>query len=511
VGSYWIESTPETSYPRLEGDLAVDVAVIGAGITGITAAYLLKEAGKRVALLEMKRAVRGATGYTTAKVTSGHNLLYAALEKKFGAEGARTYAQANEAAIAKIRSLVEELGIDCDLETKANYAYAERGESVQRIRDEIAAAKRAGLAATFVTETSLPFAVAGAVRIDGQAQFHPRRYLLPLLERVNGDGSHVFEETRVRDVRHGDPCIVESERGSVRARDVVLATHLPFEDKSLLFAKAHPQRSYAVAAPISAEAAPDGMFISVDPPTRSVRTTPYDSGTLLIVGGEGHKTGQAGDTREPYERLERWARERFGIGELAYRWATHDYASVDGVPFVGRAVPWSSHVWLATGYAKWGMTNGTAAAMLIADLVTGRENAWESLFSPNRLRSYASRSFLSENANVARRFVADRVALPGRETLEALERGDGAVVRIEGETIAVSRSEDGSLTAVSPRCTHLACFVAWNRAEQTWDCPCHGSRYQPDGTVIEGPAVDDLAPRQIPAAASADSSTLTRT
>ena len=509
--SFWIESTPDTGYPRLEGDLEVDVAVIGAGITGITTAYLLKAMGKRVALLEMKRAVRGATGYTTAKITSGHNLIYAALEKRFGSEGARTYAEANEAAIARIRSLAEELAVECDLETTANYAYAESADSVQRIKDEVEAATRAGLAATFMTETSLPFPIAGAIRIDDQAQFHPRKYLLPLLERVDGDGSHVFEETRVRDVRYGDPCIVESERGFVRARDVVLATHLPFEDKSLLFAKAHPQRSYAVAAPIAEGSAPDGMFISVDRPTRSVRTTPHDGGLLLIVGGEGHKTGQADDTWEPYGRLERWARERFGVGDLPYRWATHDYASVDDVPFVGRAVPWGAHVWLATGYGKWGMTNGTAAAMLLADLITGRENRWESFFSPNRLRSYATRSFLSENANVARRFVADRVALPGRETLEALEPGDGAVVRIEGETIAVSRSEAGLLTALSPRCTHLSCFVAWNRAEQSWDCPCHGSRYLADGTVIEGPAVEDLGPRQIPAAASADSSTRTRT
>jgi glycine/D-amino acid oxidase-like deaminating enzyme len=455
MGSYWIESAPGTTFPGLAGDVEVDVAVVGAGITGITAAYLLKEAGKRVALLEMKRVARGATGYTTAKVTSGHNLIYASLEKTFGAEGARKYSEANQAAISKIRSLVTQQQIDCDLEERANYAYAEDTTDIPGIREEVAAAQRAGLPASFVTETSLPFPVAGAIRIDDQAQFHPRKYLLPLAQRVDGDGSFVFEETRVLDVRHGSPCVLETEVGFVRAAGVVLATQLPFEDKGLLFAKAHPARSYVVAGPIDPGSAPDGMFISVDQPTRSVRTTPLAEGALLLVGGEGHKTGQEEDERRRYARLEEWARERFGLESFTHRWATHDYTSVDRVPFVGPLVPWQADVWVATGYGKWGMTNGTAAAMLITDLLLGRDNAWAELFSPHRARSFVSRSIVSENANVAKRFVADRLRLPGREAIEALEPGDGAVVRVEGETVAVFRAEDESLIAVSPRCTHL--------------------------------------------------------
>ncbi len=509
MGSFWIDSAPDTTYARLSGDVEVDVAVVGAGITGITAAYLLKEAGKRVALLEMKRLARGATGYTTAKVTSGHNLIYASLEKRFGADGAHIYAEANQAAIAKIRSLVGELEIDCDLEAKANYAYAESESALPQIKDEVAAAQRAGLPASFVTDTPLPFPVAGAIRIDDQAQFHPRKYLLPLAERVDGDGSFVFEETRALDVRHGSPCVVETEGALVRAGAVVLATHLPFEDQGLLFARAHPERSYAVAGPVDAAAAPEGMFISVDQPTRSVRTTPHQGGTLLIVGGEGHKTGQADDTRQPYERLETWARERFGLDAFPYEWATHDYTSVDRVPFVGRLVPWRGDVLLATGYGKWGMTNGTAAALLLTDLLVGRESKWAGLFSAHRARSFVSRSVVSENANVAKHFVADRLHLPGRDAIEALLPGEGAVARVNGETVAVARHDDGSLTAVSPRCTHLGCFVSWNRAERTWDCPCHGSRYLPDGTLIQGPAVRNLAPRQVPG--SADSSIRTRT
>jgi glycine/D-amino acid oxidase-like deaminating enzyme/nitrite reductase/ring-hydroxylating ferredoxin subunit len=495
--SFWIESSPETEYPRLEEDVSVDVAVVGAGITGITAAYLLKEAGKRVALMDMKQVARGATGYTTAKVTSGHSVIYSSLEKTVGTDGAGLYAQANEAGLAKIREIVDALKLQCDLETKANYVYTERAESSRDLEAEVAAAKRAGLPATLVHDTPLPFSVAAAIRTDNQAQFHPRKYLLPLVERIAGDGSYVFENTRARDVRHGNPAVVETDAASVRARAVVIATHLPFEDQGLLFAKAHPYRSYAVGAPIAGGDAPDGMFISVDSPTRSVRAAPSDVGQLLIVGGEGHKTGQAIDTRQPYERLERWTLEHFGLDDIRYRWATHDYTSVDKVPFVGRLIPWASDVFVATGYGKWGMTNGTAAAILIADLLTGRENPWVDLFSPHRTRSFASRSLLSENGNVARHFFGGRLGLPGRECLDGLAAGDGAVVRIDGETLAVARGQDGSLTAVSPRCTHLGCYVAWNRAEQTWDCPCHGSRYLRDGTLIEGPAVGDLPGRQV--------------
>lgn len=509
MSSYWIESTPETGYPRLDGDLEVDVAVVGGGITGVTAALLLQRAGKNVALLEMKRIARGATGYTTAKLTSGHNVIYTALERSFGVEGARTYAEANEGGLAQIRLLTEELGIDCDLETRANYVYASSTESAPEVEEEVKAARRAGLEASLVKKTSLPYRVAAAARLEHQAQFHPRKYVLGLAEAFSGDGGLVFEETRARDVGHGKPCTVLTQHGVVRARDVIVASHLPFEDGGLYFARTHPQRSYAIAFPIGAESDPDGMFISADEPTRSLRTTPANGGLLLlIVGGEGHKTGQ-GDPAKSYRRLEDWARGHFPVESVPYRWATHDHVSVDRVPFVGPLLPWRTRVWVATGYGKWGLTNGTAAALILTDLILGRENRWADLFSSRRVRSLVSRSLVRENANVARRFVADRLKLPGQEAVEALRPGEGTVARIGGETLAVSRDDDGSLIALSPRCTHLGCYVGWNAAERTWDCPCHGSRYLPDGSVMESPAVRDLAPRQVPG--SADSSTRTRT
>jgi glycine/D-amino acid oxidase-like deaminating enzyme len=258
--SFWLESTPDTDYPALTSGVSVDVAVIGAGITGLTAATLLKRAGKTVAVVESKRIVRGASGYTTAKVTAGHGVIYSKLVKTFGGEGAEIYAQANQTAIERIARFVEEDGIDCDFERKANYAYAESSDEVESIEQEVEAAQRCGLDASFAQETPLPYDVAGAIRLENQAQFHPRRYLLALAERIPGDGSHVFELTRALDVDDGEPCVVTTDRGTLRARDVIVATHLPFLDRGLFFAKTYPHRSYAIAAPIAEPRVPEGMF-----------------------------------------------------------------------------------------------------------------------------------------------------------------------------------------------------------------------------------------------------------
>ena len=276
--SIWIATTPETSYPQLSAEVSVDVAVVGAGITGVTAAVLLKRAGKTVALLDWSRIARAATGHTTAKVTSGHGVVYGQLTDTFGEQGARIYAVSNQSAIERIAELAEAGGIDCDFERKANYVVAEKDEERARLEREAEVMQKLGLPASFVTETPLPYEVAGAVKLDNQAQFHPRKYLLGLAETIPGDGSHVFENTRVTHVNQGEPCTVETERGNVKASDVVLATHLPFMDRGLFFAKAHPHRSYAVAAPIDPDEAPDGMFINAGVPTRSVRTIRDGSG-----------------------------------------------------------------------------------------------------------------------------------------------------------------------------------------------------------------------------------------
>jgi glycine/D-amino acid oxidase-like deaminating enzyme/nitrite reductase/ring-hydroxylating ferredoxin subunit len=498
--SYWIATTPETDYPALDDGVSVDVAVIGAGITGVTAAVLLKRAGKTVALIDAKRIVLGATGYTTAKVTSGHGASYSAIRKAFGEDGARVYAEANEAGLARIAQFVDEDGIDCDFERRPNYVFAESEDEVAQLRQECEVERKAGLAASMVDETPLPFDVAAALKLEDQAQFHPRKYLLALAATIPGDGSHVFEQSRIRNVRQAAPCVVESDRARLLAKDVVVATHLPFLDSGLFFTKTYPHRSYAVTAPLGDGADPQGMYINSGVPTRSIRTIPDGDRVLIQVGGNGHKVAEEDDTPVRYDQLEEFLREHWPqAGEVEHRWSTQDYMAHDKVPYVGRLRRGSEHVHVATGYSKWGMTNGTAAAMILTDAILGRRNEWADLFDSKRLppRS-ALGDFLKANLSSGLHFVADHLSRADRKAVTELEPEEGAIIRVHGRKTAVYRDRQGQLHGLSPVCRHLWCLVDWNAAESSWDCPCHGSRYDGEGRAIQGPTTEDLRRRRLP-------------
>ena len=492
---FWLEGA-EPAYPALAGELQVDVAVVGAGITGATTALLLAQAGKTVALLESSQLCFGATGYTTAKLTVGHSLVYGELADRHGAEVARRYAASNQAAIEQVARLVDEHGVDCDFERASNYVYAESG-STDELEREAEAARRAGVEVELTTETDLPYPVAGALRVDGQAQFHPWKYVDAIVRLAAAAGAQVFEATRATHVRGSGPYAVEADGGLVRAGHVVVATQLPFLDRGLFFAKAHPTKSYVVGGAIDAERAPRGMYISVDDPTRSVRSTPGPDGRrIVVVGGEGHKPGEEPRTDERYRRLEQFLQERFGV-TASYRWSTHDYVPVDGLPYIGRLWPGRDGILVATGFAKWGMTKGTLAAGILADLILARPNPDAELYDAARIDVRRSAgSFVKENAHVGLAFVRDRVRpRPGREEIEALEPGEGAVVRLGARQIAAYRDDAGTLHTLSARCTHLGCIVGWNPSDRAWECPCHGSRFDADGTLVQGPATADL-PRE---------------
>jgi glycine/D-amino acid oxidase-like deaminating enzyme/nitrite reductase/ring-hydroxylating ferredoxin subunit len=493
--SVWMATAEGGRFGVLESPMDVDVAVLGAGITGLTTALLLKDAGLRVAVLEMARVSGATTGHTTAKVSAQHGLLYAAVSSKFGRDAALAYAEAQTSAVQLIEDLVHQHSIDCDWERRSAYAYTELDSHVSEIEDEVEAAREAGLAASFTDETDLPWRVKAAVRFEHQAQFHPRRYCVALARLVDGDGSRVFEQTRALDIDEGSPCVVKTERHDVRAAFVVLATHLPFLDRGAYFARCHPEREYALAAALDG-AVPKGMYISVEQPTRSVRQHPFDGGELLILSGESHMTGQDADTERHYAALEDFATTRFGVRSVDYRWSTQDHMSLDRLPYIGKLRRGSDRLYVATGFNKWGMTNGTVAGRVISDLILQRDNPWSDLFDPNRVNPVASAAgFVKENVNVARRFVQDRLTRRASTSPDELAPGEGQVVPAGLQQIAVSRDQGGELHAVSARCTHMGCIVHWNSAEGSWDCPCHGSRFAPDGTLVEGPAVSPLEDR----------------
>ena len=499
--SYWIDSTERTAYPALSEPLRVDVAIAGGGIVGLTTALLLRDAGLSVAVLEARRIVEGTTGNTTAKLTAGHGPFYAPLVRRFGEEAARAYAEANVAAIDWVVESARRLEIDCDLERTSNYVYGETEREAQQLREEADVERGLGLPATFVRETPLPFPVAGAVRLDDQAQFHPRKFLLAAAERLVDSGGLVYEQTRAHDVEGRSSLRLRTGGPDVEAGHVVLATHLPFLGRGLFFARAHPGRSYALTAPIDRADAPAGMFINVGKPTRTIRVVPDGERSLLLVGGNGHRPGEGPRTDEPYRDLERWTRSTFPVaGEITNRWSAHDYTAVDRLPYVGPLTRRSPRILVATGFGKWGLTNGVAAAHVLADSILERPNPYADLYRATRLTLRASAaSFVRENANVGRHFVADRLSTADRELLDGLEPGgQGVVVRAGRRQVAVSRDGEGSLRPLSAACTHLGCIVSWNPAERTWDCPCHGSRFDPQGAVLEGPATEPLSPSELP-------------
>jgi glycine/D-amino acid oxidase-like deaminating enzyme/nitrite reductase/ring-hydroxylating ferredoxin subunit len=491
--SPWVTDEDGPHFPPLRDDARVDVVIVGAGITGLTAARMLVEAGATVVVLDSGPVCAGATGYTTAKVTALHRLVYRELIDRHGIERARVYADANQSAVRTVAELAKADNIECDLSVAAAVTYTERDERVADIEAEAEACGRVGIPAGLTTETELPYPVKAAVRLDDQLHFHPRRYCVGLARRIEAMDGAVHEDTRALQVTTGASGVsVTTAHGTVTAGFAVVATHLPFVDRGGFFARAHPYRSYALSMRLRQDV-PEAMYISAEDPTRSLRPAP---GGRLIVGGEGHKTGRDPDTRQRYAALEAWARARFEVEKIEQRWSAQDYLTVDGLPYVGRLRRNEERVLVATGFRKWGMTNGTAAAQMLTDAILGRDNPWQHAFDATRLAPRPSlMSFVRENFDVARRFLGDRFARPRAGTANTLTVGQAGIIDHENRRTACYLDQEGSIHAVSPICTHLGCEVTFNTAERTWDCPCHGSRFDIDGRVLEGPAVKDLESR----------------
>lgn len=488
--SIWLASSETTDYAPLAGGLTVDTAVVGGGIAGITTAARLVDAGQDVALLEADRILNGVTGHTTAKLTSLHGLIYDHVRSTFGEREARLYGEANETAIDYVEDQVEERDLDCEFERAPAYTYVDDDGRRAAVEREAMAAKHLGLPATYTESTPLSSDVAGAVRFDDQARFDPVTYLRSQAERVAADG-HLFERTRATDLDPGSPVEVETERGTVAADQVVVATHFPLYDHGLYFARMKPKRGYLLAVRLDGPV-PEGLHYRPGEPYFSVRPHPTGDESLALVGGQNHRTGHAGDGFERYRKLEREARHHLDVESVEYRWSTQDYSSVDKVPFVGQLAPQTDDVYVATGFGGWGMSNGVAAGLLLSDLVRGVDNEWQEVFTPTRLKpGAAARDLLEHNLHTAKDFVEDRLPSPADDT-PRLERGEGTVVQEGTGAVGRYRDEEGETHVVSAVCPHMGCILDWNGAERTWDCSCHGSRFEYDGAVIDGPAMTDL-------------------
>ncbi len=497
--SYWMATAPATGHPALAGDLTVDAVVVGGGIAGLSTAWELTRAGWRVAVVDAGRVAAGVTGHTTAKLSVLHTLIYARVRETFGPEAARLYATSQQQAVERVAEVAAELGVDVDLERVPAYTYVESPRNLAAVRAEVTAAVAAGLPASLVTMSGLPFPIAGAVRVANQAQFHPRRYLLALADDIVRRGGRIFEHTRAVGLDEGHPCTVTTDAGHrITAPHVVIATHYPVFDRALLFTRLKARRELVVAAPIPADRDPGGVFITPEQNTRSVRTAPYRDGQrLLIVTGE-HFTPGADDVAERWHRLAAWTRERFGVTEIAYRWAAQDNTTTDRVPFIGPFQPGTDAVLVATGFGGWGMSTGVLAGRLLAATLEGAEPPWAALYDPGRFSlAREAPAMLKLQAEVAGHFAGDRLRPAPVRSADDIPPGAGAVIRVGGEHCAVYRDAGGGTHAVAARCTHLGCLVHFNEAETAWECPCHGSRFDVDGTVRQGPANAPLERREL--------------
>lgn len=492
--SLWLATAPATSYPALQEDVTADVAVLGGGIAGLTAALLLKRAGARVVVIEAARVGGGVTGCTTAKVSALQSTMYSTIQSRNGTDAASVYAAASLSAVERVAAIAEEEGIDCKLERRPAFTYALEPSERKDVEQEHAAAGAAGLAVELVQAPDLPYETHGAVRLDGQVQLHPVRYVQGLAAAVDREGSKVFEQTRALRVSEGSPCTVETSSATVRADHVVVATHYPVFDRGLYFARLKAQRSYCIAARLRpGEVPPQGMSINPGSTTRSVRS--YDD--ILVLGGEGHSAGSSDATEERFAALERFAREHWSVAEVSHRWSAQDPVPYDHLPVIGPYRPGSSRLWVSSGFMKWGLSTATFAAEILQALIAGEDHPWAATFKPNRVSPRSAHELGQLGAKFSADFVLDRVKPAEAGTAEEVPRGEARVVRDGLGKTGVYRDADGGLHAVSLRCTHLGCLLRFNAAEVSWDCPCHGSRFDVDGQVLEGPAVSPLDRREV--------------
>lgn len=494
----WIDDASLPRFARLDRDERVDVLIIGGGITGLTAAYLLTLEGRSVAVIDRQRCAEIDTGHTSAHLTMVVDRRLTELVKDFGRGHAQAVWDAGLAAIAQIDNAVREEEIDCDFEWVPGYLHApiepSSAADAKSFEDEAKTATELGFDATFLGET--PLAGGPGVRYENQARFHPRKYLAGLVRAITARGGQIYEHTTAEEFSD-DPLRVKTNGGTITCKDVVLATHAPLvgvrnlAGATLFQTKLALYTSYVVAGLVPRGQVPDALFWDTADPYHYLRIEPKRDGDLVIFGGEDHKTGQVEDTRACYERLESRLSSLVPGVEITHRWSGQVIETHDGLPYIGQTAP---HQFTGTGFSGNGMTFGTISAMMAADAILGRENPWTGLFDVDRKNVRAGLwDYIKENTDYPYYLIRDRFAGAEGKSLRAVKRGEGKILDLDGQRVAAFRKPDGATVVRSATCTHMGCVVDWNTAERTWDCPCHGSRFKPTGEVIAGPAESPLA------------------
>jgi len=490
--SYWLNSVKFHSFHGLNEDIETEVLIIGGGLFGITSAYLLSNEGLKTTLIEGRRLFHGVSGNTTAKITSQHGYIYRKLIDKQGLEKAQIYAESNEYSIKFIKKTVKDNNISCDLVSLPSYIFTEKDDYIENLRKEYKAAEKVGIKCGYSDDLNIPLDVKAAVSFYNQAQFNPVKYMNELSKLIVINGGAIYEDTRAIDIEQGEPHLVRTDKGkNIKAKYVIIATHFPFYDGlGMYFTRLYPERSYIQAVKIK-ESFPDGMYISIEDPVTSLRQTDGEE-KLVLVAGESHRTGDGSSTLEHYDKVLNRAKELFTVTDNPYKWSAQDYSTTDNIPFIGELSSGTKNLFIGTGFKKWGMTTSTVSALLIKDLIVKGKSPWSPLYTPSRGKIDTSKAatFIIENYTVAKELIKGKLK-KAPESIE-LKEGEGKVIEIDGKKYGAYKDSEGKVHIVDTTCTHLGCELQWNDAENTWDCPCHGSRFNYDSKVIEGPAHNPL-------------------
>lgn len=489
--SLWQKEFP-SRFPWLKGAFHTDVVVIGGGMAGIFSALRLSKAGKKVLLVDKGTPLCGESAQTTAHLTEVLDSRFYELIEEFGRDKAYLIAAANRRGLQEIEKTVVDHGINCSFEKTSGYLFCEDPADRDMLREEVDAMEKLGIRARYQAQAPVPFRTSGCIEVPEQAQFHPVDYLHGLIEVLVAQGVQIIGESQVVQIVHGEPCEIFTRDGRIFAEDVVIATNDPISHPGFLQTKIASYRSYALALKVAEPSFERGLFWDTDEPYHYLRKYQLPEGPVLIVGGEDHKTGIDDQTTKRFTNLESYSIARFQVEKIIARWSGQIIETVDGLPYLGRDKH-HPHFYLATGFSGNGFTWGALAGTLIAEQITRGKSEWEEPFAPDRLNPRASfEKYVLENKDFPICYVGDRVKTVG--SLCELARREGAIVDVDGKRVAAYRDQQGHVQAFSPYCPHMGCYVRWNNAESTWDCPCHGSRFDTSGQVLNGPSTENLQP-----------------
>ena len=504
MSSYWIQSTKNLKLnEKITNNYETDVCIIGAGLAGLSTGYYLAKEGINVIILDKDNIGQKVSGNTTAKITLQHNLIYDYLIKSFGMDFAMKYFKSNKEAISNIKKIIDDENIECDFEYQDNYVYTTNQDDITKIHNEIKAinslsnilnSNEKDIFADFVTSCNLPFKICGAIKVKDQAQFHPLKYMFGLSKAIKNKGGIIFTNSLVTDVKQKDGVYTTyTDKHFIKSKYIVIASHFPFKDfPGFYFSKMYQSTSYVLGIDTKSNLF-DGMYISSDKPTFSYRTAKYKDKKILIMAGGDHKTGYAPDNNQTgYNILEQEAKKYYPNCKILYKWNTRDCITIDKVPYIGDFSNLMPNMFVATGFNKWGITSSNVAANIIRDKILGIKNEYSKIYEATRFSPIKNAHEMKNiTSQVLKSFVTNRIKIP-EENLSAIKNDNGGIIKVNGASIGIYKDINGKVFAVNPTCTHLGCLLTWNNLDKTWDCPCHGSRFDYTGKNLYDPAFKDL-------------------